>query len=77
MLSDLLGHENQEIIPYVNGALYSILAIPSIREVAKAMVRVAREPSVALFGCGDHQRVAAAFAGHGRYLEMLHQRGPS
>ena len=39
VLSDLLGHENQEIIPYVNGALYSILAIPSIREVAKSMVR--------------------------------------
>ncbi|ELU06099.1 hypothetical protein CAPTEDRAFT_181527 [Capitella teleta] len=37
VLSDLLGHENQEIIPYVNGTLYSILAIPSIREEAKAM----------------------------------------
>ncbi|CAH1773074.1 unnamed protein product [Owenia fusiformis] len=37
VLSDLMGHENQEIIPYVNGALYSILAIPSIREEAKAM----------------------------------------
>lgn len=37
VLSDLLGHENQEIRPYVNGALYSILAIPSIRDEAKAM----------------------------------------
>ncbi|PVD35296.1 hypothetical protein C0Q70_02256 [Pomacea canaliculata] len=37
ILSDLLGHDNQEIRPYVNGALYSILAIPSIREEAKAM----------------------------------------
>lgn len=37
VLSDLLGHENQEIRPYVNGALYSILGIPSIREEAKAM----------------------------------------
>ncbi|KAL5007772.1 hypothetical protein ScPMuIL_016578 [Solemya velum] len=37
VLSDLLGHENQEIRPYVNGALYSILAIPTIREEAKAM----------------------------------------
>ncbi|XP_078063544.1 lisH domain-containing protein ARMC9 isoform X5 [Mustelus asterias] len=37
VLSDLLGHENHEIRPYVNGALYSILAIPSIREEAKAM----------------------------------------
>ena len=27
-----------QIIPYVNGALYSILAIPAIREEAKAMV---------------------------------------
>ncbi|NWH61955.1 ARMC9 protein, partial [Geococcyx californianus] len=37
VLSDLLGHENHEILPYVNGALYSILAIPSIREEARAM----------------------------------------
>ncbi|BFZ23969.1 hypothetical protein BsWGS_27008 [Bradybaena similaris] len=37
VLSDLLGHDNTEIRPYVNGALYSILAIPSIREEAKAM----------------------------------------
>ncbi|XP_071147269.1 lisH domain-containing protein ARMC9-like isoform X3 [Mytilus galloprovincialis] len=37
VLSDLLGHENQEIRPYVNGALYSILAVPSIRDEAKAM----------------------------------------
>lgn len=37
VLSDLLGHENHEIRPYVNGALYSILAVPSIREEARAM----------------------------------------
>ncbi|XP_063772629.1 lisH domain-containing protein ARMC9 isoform X3 [Pseudophryne corroboree] len=37
VLSDLLGHENHEIRPYVNGALYSILAITSIREQARAM----------------------------------------
>ncbi|NWS76321.1 ARMC9 protein, partial [Crotophaga sulcirostris] len=37
VLSDLLGHENHEILPYVNGALYSILAIPSVREEARAM----------------------------------------
>ncbi|XP_064418261.1 lisH domain-containing protein ARMC9 [Latimeria chalumnae] len=37
VLSDLLGHENHEIRPYVNGALYSILAIPSVREEARAM----------------------------------------
>lgn len=37
VLSDLLGHDNQEIRPYVNGALYSILAIPFVREEAKAM----------------------------------------
>ncbi|XP_061862086.1 lisH domain-containing protein ARMC9 isoform X2 [Colius striatus] len=36
-LSDLLGHENHEIQQYVNGALYSILAIPSVREEARAM----------------------------------------
>uniref|UniRef100_A0A804HJ95 LisH domain-containing protein ARMC9 n=1 Tax=Homo sapiens TaxID=9606 RepID=A0A804HJ95_HUMAN len=38
VLSDLLGHENHEIQPYVNGALYSILSVPSIREEARAMV---------------------------------------
>uniref|UniRef100_H0X6E6 LisH domain-containing protein ARMC9 n=2 Tax=Otolemur garnettii TaxID=30611 RepID=H0X6E6_OTOGA len=37
VLSDLLGHENHEIQPYVNGALYSILSIPSIQEEARAM----------------------------------------
>ncbi|XP_031574195.1 lisH domain-containing protein ARMC9-like [Actinia tenebrosa] len=37
VLSDLLGHENQEIRPYVNGALYSILALPAIKEEARAM----------------------------------------
>ncbi|NWS96808.1 ARMC9 protein, partial [Mionectes macconnelli] len=37
VLSDLLGHENQEIQPYVNGVLYNILDIPSIREEARAM----------------------------------------
>ncbi|XP_018429341.1 PREDICTED: lisH domain-containing protein ARMC9-like [Nanorana parkeri] len=37
VLSDLLGHENHEIRPYVNGALYSILAVTLIREEARAM----------------------------------------
>ncbi|XP_077204193.1 lisH domain-containing protein ARMC9 [Paroedura picta] len=37
ILSDLLGHENHEIHSFVNGALYSILAVPSIREEARAM----------------------------------------
>ncbi|XP_054978526.1 lisH domain-containing protein ARMC9 isoform X2 [Sorex araneus] len=37
VLSDLLGHENHEIQPYVNGALYSVLSVPSIREEARAM----------------------------------------
>ncbi|XP_035161922.1 lisH domain-containing protein ARMC9 isoform X2 [Callithrix jacchus] len=37
VLSDLLGHENHEIQPYVNGALYSILSVPVIREEARAM----------------------------------------
>ncbi|XP_056421533.1 lisH domain-containing protein ARMC9 isoform X2 [Hyla sarda] len=37
VLSDLLGHENHEIRPYVNGALYSILAVSTIREEARAM----------------------------------------
>ncbi|KAM9316940.1 lisH domain-containing protein ARMC9 [Gastrophryne carolinensis] len=37
VLSDLLAHEKHEIRPYVNGALYSILAVWSIREEARAM----------------------------------------
>ncbi|XP_068137383.1 lisH domain-containing protein ARMC9 isoform X2 [Hyperolius riggenbachi] len=37
VMSDLLGHENHEIRPYVNGALYSILAVTSVREEARAM----------------------------------------
>uniref|UniRef100_A0AAQ4RUV2 LisH domain-containing protein ARMC9 n=1 Tax=Gasterosteus aculeatus aculeatus TaxID=481459 RepID=A0AAQ4RUV2_GASAC len=39
VLTDVLGHENHEIRPYVNGALYSILCIPSVRQEAKEMVR--------------------------------------
>ncbi|XP_014727120.1 PREDICTED: lisH domain-containing protein ARMC9 isoform X6 [Sturnus vulgaris] len=37
VLSGLLDHENPKIQSYVNGALYSILAIPSVREEAKEM----------------------------------------
>ncbi|NXN98237.1 ARMC9 protein, partial [Rhinopomastus cyanomelas] len=37
VLSALLGHENHKIQPYVNGTLYSILAVPSVREAARAM----------------------------------------
>ncbi|XP_068262300.1 lisH domain-containing protein ARMC9 isoform X1 [Nyctibius grandis] len=37
VLSHLLGHENHEIQSYVNGALYHLLAIPSVREEARAM----------------------------------------
>ncbi|XP_051980482.1 lisH domain-containing protein ARMC9 isoform X2 [Xyrauchen texanus] len=37
VLTELLGHENQEIRYYVNGALYSILSLPEIREEAKQM----------------------------------------
>ncbi|GAA6068670.1 lisH domain-containing protein ARMC9 isoform X1, partial [Tachysurus ichikawai] len=37
VLSDLLGHENHEIRYYVNGALYSILSVPTLRQEAKEM----------------------------------------
>ncbi|XP_077573873.1 lisH domain-containing protein ARMC9 isoform X2 [Stigmatopora nigra] len=37
VLTDLLGHENHEIRPHVNGVLYSILCIPSVRQKAKEM----------------------------------------
>ncbi|KAJ8021710.1 LisH domain-containing protein ARMC9 [Holothuria leucospilota] len=37
VLSDLLGHEDQEIRPYVNGTLYSILSVPEIRDEARSI----------------------------------------
>ncbi|XP_051930498.1 lisH domain-containing protein ARMC9 isoform X1 [Hippocampus zosterae] len=37
VLTNLLGHDNHEILPYVNGALYSILCVPSVRQEAKEM----------------------------------------
>ncbi|XP_037106016.1 lisH domain-containing protein ARMC9 isoform X1 [Syngnathus acus] len=37
VLTNLLGHDNHEIPTYVNGALYSILSIPSVRQEAKEM----------------------------------------
>ncbi|XP_058257570.1 lisH domain-containing protein ARMC9 isoform X1 [Hemibagrus wyckioides] len=37
VLTDLLGHENNEIRYYVNGALYSILSVPTLRQEAKEM----------------------------------------
>lgn len=37
---------NLQIQPYVNGALYSILSIPAIREEARAMVRNAPDACV-------------------------------
>ncbi|KAL4630739.1 lisH domain-containing protein ARMC9 isoform X2 [Arapaima gigas] len=36
-LSDLLAHENHEIRPYVNRALYSILGVPAVRDEAREM----------------------------------------
>ncbi|CAH8837553.1 unnamed protein product [Trichobilharzia szidati] len=37
VLMDLLSIENIDIVPYVNGALYSILALPEIRKTAEKM----------------------------------------
>eukprot|EP00111_Clytia_hemisphaerica_P001469 TCONS_00004204-protein len=37
LLSDLLGFDNVEIRPYINGTLYSILSLPSLRETAISM----------------------------------------
>ncbi|KAG7488189.1 hypothetical protein MATL_G00031550 [Megalops atlanticus] len=37
VLTDLLGHENHEIRPYVNGALYSILCDRTVQEQAREM----------------------------------------
>uniref|UniRef100_A0A672J7T1 Armadillo repeat containing 9 n=1 Tax=Salarias fasciatus TaxID=181472 RepID=A0A672J7T1_SALFA len=37
VLIDLLGHENHQIRSFVNGTLYSIFCVPSVREEAKEM----------------------------------------
>jgi len=37
LLSDLLGFDNLEIRPYINGTLYSVLSLPSMRETAESM----------------------------------------
>lgn len=37
VLSKLLAHENVEIRPYVNGALYSVLSNPRVRQEALSM----------------------------------------
>ena len=37
LLTDLLGFENQEIRQYINGTLYSILALPSFKKAATGM----------------------------------------
>ena len=37
MLTDLLSHESQNFKAYLNGSLYSVLAIHEFKEVAKEM----------------------------------------
>ncbi|KAJ3599745.1 hypothetical protein NHX12_033701 [Muraenolepis orangiensis] len=37
VLTELLGNDNPEIRPYVNGVLYSILSVPSVRQEAREM----------------------------------------
>ena len=48
VLSDLLEHENMQVQTYVNGALYSILTRPALREQAQEVgledILKAREP---------------------------------
>ena len=38
--SELLGHQKQELVPYINGALYSVLGVPAIRAEAFTLVRL-------------------------------------
>ena len=40
VLSALLGHQKQELVPYINGALYSVLGVPAIRAEALTLVRL-------------------------------------
>ena len=41
VLSTLLGHQKQELVPYINGALYSALGVPAVRSEALTLVRLA------------------------------------
>ena len=40
VLSALLRHQNQEVVPYITGALYSVLGVPAIRTEALILVRL-------------------------------------
>ena len=40
MLSGLLGHQKQNLVPYINGALYSVFGVPAIRVEALTLVRL-------------------------------------
>ncbi len=40
VLADLLGHDNHDIRPYINGTLYSILCVSEVKHEAKSMVGV-------------------------------------
>ena len=38
--SALLGHQNRELVRYINGALYSVLGVPAIRAEVLTLVRL-------------------------------------
>ena len=40
VVSALLRHQNQELVPYINGALYSVLGVPAICDKALTLVRL-------------------------------------
>ena len=40
VLNALLGHQNQELVPYINGALNSVLGVPAISAEALTLVRL-------------------------------------
>jgi len=88
VLCDLLGHENLEIRPYVNGALYSILGIPSIREKARSMVRQLLASKALINAFIDFVRdlllivnsncyFLSIISEYGGYFAVLHQRRSS
>ncbi|KAG0439545.1 hypothetical protein HPB47_016611, partial [Ixodes persulcatus] len=46
MVKRLLCHDNKEILPYLNGALYSLLANVDIRKAALALEESELEPEI-------------------------------
>ncbi|XP_060934243.1 lisH domain-containing protein ARMC9 [Limanda limanda] len=73
VLTDLLGHENQRIQQYVNGALYSILSIPSVRQAAREM---SVEEILRLYSKGENPHLNRQIEYIIKHLNSTEAEGP-